>query len=264
MAIVPNIFGAPKMISHLQFYLSFMGSFDLLHSAIKINRILLGRSLENVVKPNIAFLQQCGLTASNSLEFPILISMKPENVRERVACAEKLGVPRNTGMFKSALWAVCCVGPNSIGAKMDVMKATLGCSEAELASVVRKFPQILRISEGKLSSTMKFLKVDVGLKVQYILGRPAILGYSMQRRLMPRHYFIKILKAKGLVKENIDFYNTVCLTEKRFVQKFIDPYNKSTAGLADAYATACAGKIPHEDEVHLQQHARDTEKQRQR
>ena len=190
--------------------------------------------------------------------------MKPEDVRERVACAEKLGVPRNTGMFKSAMCDVRCVGPNSIGAKMDVMKATLGCSEAELALMVCKSPQILSISEGKLSRTVKFLKVDVGLKLQYILHRPAILGYSMQRRLMPRHYFIKILKAKGLVKENIDFYNTVCLTEKRFVQKFIDPYNKSIAGLADAYATACAGKMPHEDEVHSQQHARDTEKQRQR
>ena len=81
---------------------------------------------------------------------------------------------------------------------------------------------------------------------------------------MPRHYFIKILKAKGLVKEDIDFYNTVCLIEKRFVQKFIDLYNKSIAGLADAYATACARKMPHEDEVHSHQHARDTEKQRQR
>ena len=66
------------------------------------------------------------------------------------------------------------------------------------------------------------------------------------------------------MKENIDFHNTVCLTEKRFVQKFIDSYNKNIAGLADAYATACAGKMPHEGEVHSQQHARDTEKQRQR
>jgi mTERF domain-containing protein len=81
---------------------------------------------------------------------------------------------------------------------------------------------------------------------------------------MPRHYFIKILKVKGLVKEDIDFYYIVCLTEKRFVQKFINPYNKSITGLAYAYATACAGKMPHEDEVHSQHHARDTEKQRQR
>jgi len=72
-----------------------MGCFDLLHSAIKINPILLGRNLEDVVKPNIAFLQQCGLTASNVPEFAMLICMKPEDVKERVACAEKLGVPRS-------------------------------------------------------------------------------------------------------------------------------------------------------------------------
>ncbi|AQK75077.1 Transcription termination factor MTERF8, chloroplastic [Zea mays] len=247
ITIVPNIFVAPKKISHLQFYLSFMGCFDRVHSAIRINPMLLSRNLEDVVKPNIAFLLQCGLTVSNVLEFPLLIGMRPESVRERVACAEKLGVPRNTGMFKSALWAVYCVGPNSIGAKLDVIKATLGCSEAELTLVVRKSPPILRMSEGKLSRALKFLKVDVGLKLQYILLRPAILAFSMQRRLMPRHYFIKILKAKGLVKENVDFYNALCLTEKRFAQKFIDPYNQSIAGLADAYAAACAGKMPHED-----------------
>jgi len=62
----------------------------------------------------------------------------------------------------------------------------------------------------------------------------------------------------------LTFIILFCLIEKRFVQKFIDPYNKSIAGLADAYATACAGKMPHEDEVHWQQHARDTEKRRQR
>ena len=53
---------------------------------------------------------------------------------------------------------------------MDVMKATLGCSEAELALMVCKSPQILRISEGKLSRTVKFLKVDVGLKLSVHLA----------------------------------------------------------------------------------------------
>ncbi|OEL18980.1 hypothetical protein BAE44_0019996 [Dichanthelium oligosanthes] len=246
-SIIPNIFVAPSMISRLQFYLSFMGSFDPLHFALKRTPYLLGsgKNLERVVKPNMALLLQCGLTASDVAKFSMLLTLNPERVKEMVACAEKLGVPRNTGMFKSVLWAVYCVGLDSIGAKLDLVKATLGCSEAELALAVRKAPQILRMSEGKLSHAVKFLKVDAGLKLQYILRRPAMLGYSMLRRLMPRHYLINILKAKGLVKENIDFYSAVCLTEKGFVQKFIDPHRKSIPGLADAYATACAGKMPH-------------------
>ncbi|RLN07503.1 hypothetical protein C2845_PM11G25170 [Panicum miliaceum] len=244
-SIVPNIFVAPSMISRIQFYLSLLGNFDLLHFALKRTPYLLGQKLE-LVKPNLALLLQCGLTASDVALFSKLLTTKPERVKELVACAEKLGVPRNTGMFKGALWAVHCLGHDSIGAKMDLLKATFGCSEAELALAVRRAPQILRISEGKLSRTLKFLKVDVGLKLQYILLRPPILGYSLQRRLIPRHYFINILKAKGLAKENIDFYSAVCLTEEKFVQRFIDPHSKTIPGLADAYAAACAGKRPHD------------------
>ncbi|CAN6279928.1 unnamed protein product [Urochloa humidicola] len=246
VSVVPNIFTAPCMISRLQFYLSSMGSFDLLHSALKRGPYLLCQNLK-LVKPNMAFLLQCGLTASDvALYFQRLLIVKPERVKETVACVEKLGVPRNTGMFKCALWAVFCVGPESIGAKLDILKSTLGCSEAELATAVRKAPQILRMSEGKLSRMVKFLKGDVGLKLQYIMLRPSILGYSMQMRLRPRHCFINFLKAKGLVKENIDFYSAVCSSEKRFVQRFIAPHSKTIPGLADAYATACAGNIPHD------------------
>ncbi|PUZ77713.1 hypothetical protein GQ55_1G395500 [Panicum hallii var. hallii] len=243
-SIVPQIFVAPSMIHRIQFYLSSLGTFDLLHVALKRYPYLLGQKLE-VVKPNMALLLQCGLTASDVAVFAKLLTRKPKLAKEIVACAEKLGVPRNTGMFKRALRAVQCFGHDSIGAKMDLLKATLGCSEAELALAVRRAPQILTISEGNLSRTLKFLKVDVGLKLQYILLRPPILGYSMQRRLVPRHYFINILKAKGLVKENISFYNAVCISEKKFFQKFIDPHRETIPGLANAYATACAGKIPH-------------------
>uniref|UniRef100_A0A0A9DGN3 Uncharacterized protein n=1 Tax=Arundo donax TaxID=35708 RepID=A0A0A9DGN3_ARUDO len=149
-------------------------------------------------------------------------------------------------MFKAALWAVWCMGPDNISAKLDFLKTTFGCSEAEMALVVSKAPQILRISEGKLSRTVKYLTVELGLKPQYIAYRPALLSYSMQRRLMPRHYVIKVLKAKGLVKEDIDFYNVVCSTEKRFKVKFLDRYKESVPGLADSYVTACSGQMPHE------------------
>jgi mTERF domain-containing protein len=238
------------MISRLQFNLSSMGSFDRLHIALKRSPYLLTQNLEQVVKPNMAFLLQCGLTASDFARLSHILVSKLERVKQMVACAEeKLGAPRNTGMFKRAMCTVESVGPDSIAAKLDLVKATLGCTEAELALAVHKAPHILVISQGNLSRTLKFLNVDAGLKLQYILQRTPILGYSLQRRLMPRHYFISILKAKELVKESIDFYSVVSCSEKTFVQKFIDPHSKTIPGLADAYATACAGKIPHDIEL---------------
>ncbi|CAN6233368.1 unnamed protein product [Urochloa humidicola] len=46
ISVVPNIFKVPSMISRLQLYLSSMGSFDLLHLALKRSPYLLGQNLE--------------------------------------------------------------------------------------------------------------------------------------------------------------------------------------------------------------------------
>jgi mTERF domain-containing protein, mitochondrial len=54
---------------------------------------------------------------------------------------------------------------------------------------------------------------------------------------------MKVLKDKGLVKE-FGFYIALSLFEKKFVERFLVPFNKSVPGLADAYATVFAGKMP--------------------
>lgn len=84
------------------------------------------------------------------------------------------------------------------------------------------------------------------LEPQYIVRRPPILNYSMERRLIPRHYVIKVLKAKGLPKKDPDFYSAVSLTEKRFVEKFIDRYRASVPGLRMLTVLLVLGKhLPH-------------------
>ncbi|CAN6239423.1 unnamed protein product [Urochloa humidicola] len=63
IAINPSILVTPCFIPRLSFYLSFLGSYEKVHTALRRCLYLLTRNLERVVKPNIAFLQQCGLTA---------------------------------------------------------------------------------------------------------------------------------------------------------------------------------------------------------
>jgi mTERF domain-containing protein, mitochondrial len=96
---------------------------------------------------------------------------------------------------------------------------------------------------SQAESWSEFPYRDVGLKPHYIVHRPQILVFSLQKRLMPRHYAMKVLKDKGLVKE-FGFYIALSLFEKKFVERFLVPFNKSVPGLADAYATVFAGKMP--------------------
>ncbi|CAN6274423.1 unnamed protein product [Urochloa humidicola] len=247
ITVVPLIFSNPAKISRLSFYLSLLGSYDKVHTVLRRNFILLGRSLESVVKPNLAFMRHCGLTDSDIakllLASPRIFTMETEAIKDIVVCADMLGVPRNSGMFKGALAAIA-VSPRRVSARLDFLKKALECSEAEVGIAVGKLPSILVAAEDRLSRSVEFLKKEVGLNATYIVHRPALLGYSLKKRLMPRYYVLKFLKEKGLVNKDVGLYGVVCQTEKRFVEKFLDPHKESVPWLADAYAAACAGQVP--------------------
>uniref|UniRef100_K3Z094 Uncharacterized protein n=1 Tax=Setaria italica TaxID=4555 RepID=K3Z094_SETIT len=225
---------SPLMVSRLAFYLSFLGSYDNVHTAIRSSGYLLSTHVDNVVKPNIELLLQCGLTprdvATLCSRVGVLFTEEPERVKEMVARADKLGVPRNAGMFKRALQTVHNLNPRTISAKMDFLKKALGCSESELAIAVCQIPTLLTTSVGKLGRTVEFLKVDVGLEPGFIVRRQRLFIYGLEKRLIPRHYVIKVLKAKGL----------------RFTERMLERHKESVPGLASAYAAACAGKVPSE------------------
>ncbi|CAN6166728.1 unnamed protein product, partial [Urochloa humidicola] len=84
---------------------------------------------------------------------------------------------------------------------------------------------------------------------QYILERPVLLTYSLEKRLVPRHWVIKVLLAKGLLKNNFSFCRIFKLEEKAFRLRFIDCHKDSVTGLADAYAAACGGYVPPADQL---------------
>jgi mTERF domain-containing protein len=99
------------------------------------------------------------------------------------------------------------------------------------------------MSEKKLQGNMDFLVRDVGLELPYIVRRPALLMYSVERRLLPRHSLLKVLKAKELLKNDLDYYFTASLGEKIFVEKFVHRFEKQVPGLIDDHASKCLGKV---------------------
>ncbi|KAF7080361.1 hypothetical protein CFC21_084456 [Triticum aestivum] len=130
-----------------------------------------------------------------------------------------------------------------MAAKLKLFEEILGWSEAEVAKVVRMNPTVLRISGEKLRRVKEFLTKVVGVDTRYILTRPSILMYSLECRLVPRHYVMKVLQEKGLIQKDQSFYPMVTASENTFQLKYIDAHRHVLPGLADAYAAACQGKL---------------------
>lgn len=232
---------------NLAFWLPVFGSFERLLRAMKVNGGILAADLEKVGKPNLALLQQCGISVRDFSDTYLtrVLTRLPEYVQNAVLYIDKLGVPQDSPMFRYALMAFAFQSQEKIDRKMGILEM-LGWSQDDVLTAVRKMPSMLTMSEERMQTTVNFLTRDVGLEIPYIARRPVLVMYSYERRLLPRHSLLNILNAKGLLYPELDFYTVITLTEKKFLYKYVHPYEKSIPGLAATYASYCAEKVPDE------------------
>ncbi|CAM0946353.1 unnamed protein product [Alopecurus aequalis] len=248
VSLAPDKFRSRSVVIKLQYYMTLFGSSEKLLRSLNYSSGLLTSSLEKVVMPNVAFLQECGLGACDIASLCShsrwMLATKPEHVWAMAARAEALGVPRGSGMFRQALQAVAFLSEKKIAIKVEYLKNMLKWSDEEVGIAVCKSPMVLVRSNDALQRKSEFLISEVGLEPAYIAHRPALLSYSLEGRIRPRYYVLKLLKEKGLLHQDRDYYNTVMISEKVFMERFICPHKETAPHLAEDYAAACRGEVP--------------------
>ncbi|OEL26728.1 hypothetical protein BAE44_0012253, partial [Dichanthelium oligosanthes] len=182
------------VVSRLEFFISLFGSFEKVLTVMKSDNILRS-DLDRVIKPNIELLRQRGLSVRNIAQLfsrsRWVLTSNPERVKGLTMRAEELGVPRSSGKFWQAVSVMAQTTEEKVAARLEVLKSTLGCNESEVATVVSTMPSILGISEECLLHKIQFFIKEVGMEPQYIVRRPVLLSYSLEKRLVPRHCVMK-------------------------------------------------------------------------
>ncbi|VAI53097.1 unnamed protein product [Triticum turgidum subsp. durum] len=223
-------FRCRSIVSKMQYYLPLFGSFDNFFRALQRSSYLLSSDLDKVIKLCV--------------RVPRMLTTNPERVRAMGAYAERLGMPRGSGMYRIALHAVSFLTEEKITAKVDYLKKTFSWSDAEVVMALSKAPMLLKRSKDILWRRFEFLVSEVGLEPAYIARRPVMLYYSLDDRLKPRCYVLKFLKENGLVDRDLSFSSALSIQEKYFMEKYIRPHNEAAPHLADDYAAACKGEVP--------------------
>nr|BAJ88682.1 predicted protein [Hordeum vulgare subsp. vulgare] len=242
-------FRCRSIVSGLQYCLPLFGSSENLLRALNGGSSVLGSDLERVVKPNVAFLRECGLDACDIAKLYVLtqspLKISTERIRAAAACAEGLlGAPRGSPMFRHALQAVAFLSEEKIAAKVELLKKAFMWTDAEVGIAVSKAPSLLRKSKESLQPRSDFLISEVGLGPAYIANRPIMLTYSLEGRLRPRYYVLRYLKENGILDHGRDYYCTLCISEKVFMDKFVCPHKEVAPHLAEDYADSCRGEVP--------------------
>ncbi|KAM3335376.1 hypothetical protein ACQJBY_029682 [Aegilops geniculata] len=110
VSLAGDFFRCRSVASRISYLLSLFGSCGDLLRIVKHSPSLLRCGLDRVVKPNVAYLHKCGLGACDitklCIRVPWLLSNNPDHVQAIVARAERIGVPRGSGMLRQALVVV--------------------------------------------------------------------------------------------------------------------------------------------------------------
>lgn len=238
----PNVLRYRNLRPKIEFWRGFFRSDEVLFKAMERDGYLLSCSLSKRIIPNISLVRECGIPDHRIAKMILsarFVGRKPSQIQAAVKRADELGVPRSSGLFGHLLLSVFSISQSTVDAKLKLFKS-LGWSEAEFLSAIPKNPVLLRLSEKNIRDKMDFFMKEVGCGLGYIVYRPVLLSYSLERRLIPRYLVLRILKHEGLPEGTHDLLGAILLSEKSFIEKFVLPYKENVLGLHEAYA----GKAP--------------------
>lgn len=241
----PNIVFFRDVPRRVAFWKKALGTNQNLLKTLKRDPRLLCYSLENRVGPGLCLLRDLGIPqdrlAALIVRRPRLVSGKPERIRSLFEWVRSLGISPDSRRFVEALASLDNLSRATFDAKVELLRS-FGWTQQELLSAIHRFPVILRYSEKKIQAMMEFLLKVAGCDPSYVARHPTLVGYSMEKRLMPRFFVLQSLRTKGISAGGNCLLSAMLVTEESFVERYILRHGAEAPELLQAYRDLCGRK----------------------
>ncbi|CAL9181078.1 unnamed protein product, partial [Musa hybrid cultivar] len=229
----------------IDFWRSLLGSNEMLIKACRRNMFLLASSLARKIEPNISLLRECGISEQHIAQMVVRLPSflcHTEKCKEAIKHVEELGVSRDCKMFPYALLTVMTLSRSRFDATIATLMS-FGWSQPDSLATFRRYPVIWNYSKKNLSDKITFLMKEAGCELTYIIGHPALLTFSLEKRLRPRCEVMNFLDHSKLLDKGHDLLSVMLLTEEKFRNKFLFLLRKEKfIAQYDSYVVAVQGK----------------------
>ncbi|CAH8353472.1 unnamed protein product [Eruca vesicaria subsp. sativa] len=98
----------------------------------------------------------------------------------------------------------------------------LGFSKADLTMILKRLPQCIGLSPESVKEKTVFLVKEMNWPLEAVVSTPAVLGYSLEKRTVPRCNVLKALMSKGLLGNKLPPVSPVLgVTNEAFLNKYV-------------------------------------------
>lgn len=228
-------------VSRLQFWRSFLGNSDqTLLKVMQKNKPLIQYDIDNHIIPILNLLKEYRISEQEIAALLMIgdriLLHNIDSLSRNLKRTEELGFLVGSKMFVKGFRVVNNLSEKTLDKKLAFFRDQYGWSEKDIYSALRSMPSVFALSERKLKSKMDFLIGQAGLEPKNIASQARLLAFSLERMLIPRHHVLSILKPKQLTKSGL--LSACVISEKRFLELYVEPHKKYVPELHDAYLAA--------------------------
>ncbi|XP_043697230.1 uncharacterized protein LOC122648017 [Telopea speciosissima] len=177
----------------------------------------------------MAILRKNGVPESNIVTsltcYPRTMTYKNDRFKQRLKDIQQMGFDPSKYLFIIALHGFASMNKSTWKQKLEAYQRW-GFSEKKILMALRRYPWSMTLYEKKIMSHMDFFVKKMGWESADIMRNSKILGFSLEKRVIPRCSAVRVLQLKGLVERDHSIRTVLIKSDKSLLEKFVTKYEE--------------------------------------
>lgn len=182
------------------------------------NPRLLTYSLENTVKPKVAYLEKVGFDKVMLFKHSTILGRSVESIKSKVNMLEGFGMsnPRKLAWGLSVLHGI---SNSTIEARFNNL-LRLGFSRAQVGRILLPCPKLLSIREERVNQKVDYAVSVMKLQLDELASCSSFWSHSFENRIKHRNEVMMELKTMGTLQKKLSLSYLIKMTDSEFRRKF--------------------------------------------
>ncbi|VAH07227.1 transcription termination factor MTERF5, chloroplastic-like [Triticum urartu] len=233
------------LVPAIQFLRGIIGSDDDLRRAFHRVPRGLAVDLDNNMRPAVEALRRGGLAEADIskllvIRLGVLLSSR-DRISEIFEELKAMGMSVLDPRFLYCFRAMSGVKRDSWLRKMAFYQS-FGLSEGELLQAFKKQPTIFLFADESINKKVRFLLDELKLGISDVIARPVVLGYSLEKCILPRCAVLSVLMREGRIRRDIKLLQALLGSSRNFETRYVLRHADDVPDVVKAYQ----GKIKFE------------------
>jgi mTERF domain-containing protein len=163
-----------------------------------------------------------------------VLMTSPDRISEIVEELKAIGMSISNRRFPYCFGAMSRLKKDTWRRKLELYQS-FGLSEGEVLEAFKMQATIFQLSHENIKKKVRFFLDELKLGIHDIMARPVILGYSLERCILPRCAVLSVLMREGRIQRDIKLIPALLGTCRSFSTQYVLRHADGVPDVVEAY-----------------------------